>query len=85
MYGDGSENVRRLNVPSGMAVADEITLSFQEEFEAFAANAAEPLELPSNSEGGHSGWRMLHKSETAEVHEMELGNGYSVRNVFLLA
>ncbi|KAL7466577.1 hypothetical protein ACHAXS_006861 [Conticribra weissflogii] len=61
----------------------------EEEFEYYAGLLAEPIEVAGRESRKHPesgrGWRMLHQSELAEIHERDLGNGYAIRTTVLLA
>ncbi|KAL9179573.1 hypothetical protein ACHAXT_008863 [Thalassiosira profunda] len=54
-----------------------------EEFERYAGFLLERVEVSSIVE--NKGWRLLKRTEFAEVHERRLGNGYSMRATVLLA
>mmetsp|Transcript_3876 Transcript_3876/g.8667 ORF Transcript_3876/g.8667 Transcript_3876/m.8667 type:complete len:652 (-) Transcript_3876:141-2096(-) len=59
------------------------------EFEYYAGFLAESIEVAGRETlehpGSKRGWRMLHQNESAEVHERNLGNGYTIRTTVLLA
>lgn len=86
MYGDMKENVRRLEINKLEDHKDEKSERLlRADFEKYAAHLAEPSVVSSEMVNTVSGLRILHKSDTAEIHERRLGNGYSMRTTFLLA
>ena len=69
------------------------------EFEEYAAYLLEPIETSFNinrnlvhgqgedeeDDSAQRNWRVLHRTDTHELHERNLGNGYTIRSSILLA
>ena len=60
-----------------------------DESDRYATYLVDPIEVLSNDDSQHPDskgrWRLLRKTDTAESHERQLGNGYSIRTSILLA
>mmetsp|Transcript_18216 Transcript_18216/g.32577 ORF Transcript_18216/g.32577 Transcript_18216/m.32577 type:complete len:635 (+) Transcript_18216:331-2235(+) len=90
LYGNLNDNVRteqRLrNGGDGRLLSTKEERLLEEEFEKYAAYLSEPIEVSSKRNAQSDGeWRLLHQTDTAEYHERELGNGYSIRTSILLS
>jgi hypothetical protein len=94
MYGniDGNSlRVSKLQASNGRErrtaadLTDERIL--EEEFAKYASYLSDPVQVSHNSKHptSHEGWRLLRSTDTAEYHERDLGNGYSIRTQVLLA
>ena len=71
-----------------MSEEEEEQEMLDEEFEAFASYLLDPIDISSgfaNRDDGSGSWRLLRRTETAELHERRLGNGFSIRTSVLLA
>ena len=67
----------------------ELERFLEEEFERYAAFLSDPVAVSRGESeehpNAHEGWRLLRKTEKTEIHERDLGNGYSIRTSVLLA
>lgn len=92
LYGSVNANLRVQNLQVGDRRElnnEEEQRMLEEEFERYAAYLLDPIEVKSQTEGDANSlggdWRLLRKTDTAELHERQLGNGYSIRTSVLLA
>lgn len=90
LYGNLNDIVRvEQMLPNGgdgrLLITKEKRL-LEEEFEKYAAYLSGPIEVSSKRNAHSDGeWRLLHQTDTAEYHERQLGNGYSIRTSILLS
>ena len=69
-------------------IDDERIRTLQKELNKYATQFADPFQLSSNRNvNGEvvTAWKIVHKSDTDEIHERRLENGYSIRTSFMLA
>mmetsp|Transcript_13357 Transcript_13357/g.23451 ORF Transcript_13357/g.23451 Transcript_13357/m.23451 type:complete len:108 (+) Transcript_13357:2-325(+) len=94
LYGTVNEDGRSLRVekmedPNGRHVNEPEERLLHEEFDKYAAYLLDPIKVLSNDDSQHPDskgeWRLLRKTDTAESHERQLGNGYSIRTSILLS
>jgi len=77
--------VERMKAPGNRLLSDEADQLIELEFEEYAAYLMDPIFVASEHTDTRIGWRLLRKTESAELHERHLGNGYSIRTSILLA
>jgi len=77
--------VERMKAPGNRLLSDEADQLIELEFEEYAAYLMDPIFVASEHTDTRIGWRLLRKTESAELHEKHLGNGYSIRTSILLA
>lgn len=94
LYGnvDGTVRVQKMQTQGDRRMGDdkEESLREEEEFRTYASYLMDPIEVLGSAarhlrhdSGGE--WRLLSKTDVAEHHERQLGNGYSIRTSILLA
>ena len=82
---DGGKK-RRIQARERRAMEDEES---EKEFQMYATHLTDPVRI--STRGGRSrpglgaGWRLLRKTETVELHEKDLGDGYYLLTSVLLA
>ena len=94
LYGTVNEDgrslrVEKLDAPGDRHRNEQEERLLHEEFDKYAAYLLDPIEVLSNDDSQHPDskgrWRLLRKTDTAESHERQLGNGYSIRTSILIA